>query len=461
MMQFKLNKSSLVKTFVLVVALSAPQLGVANATPSCPTIDQSTGAPAPLPSPGVDWSGCSLRGMSIFSFDMTGANLSGADFRPYFKSKEEPVFTYISSINLTGANLSGADLRGVSIGGNNLTNADMTNAKIGSFHDPLFAGVSIGSTLYDSNVQGLKINATTANGLSSDTLTGTVASTKFKVIGGFLMGPGVSFGGNPDQRDDENIFPSLAGLNLSGMDLTGAHFSYRNLRNINFKKANLTNVGMFDTYISGSDFTGAKITGMRLTDMDWSNVTCPSGAKSKTHSGGSCLKPRLNAPSISYPRSLAKNKTYKIPTKLSDGTAISVTFKGKGCAVKKAGKSYRLTTPKFATTCTLGITSKDSSKFTALNISRLMFSGWAPVYAIEFKAGEMQTAWTDSDRIMNYGCKSQYARIPKTYLDHLNGAKSFSLRGAYINGLLGANNTAVDAQIDRIERYMSACMFEN
>jgi hypothetical protein len=311
-----------------------------------------------------------------------------------------------------------------------------------------------------STVQGLKINATTANRLESHTLSGAVVSNKFRVIGGFLIGPGVGFTASPDERDDENYNPSFAGLNLSGMDLTGAYFYYRNLRNVNFKNANLTNVRMYNTYISGSNFTGAKITGMRLTDMDWSNVTCPSGARSEIHSGGSCLKPKLSVPSISYPRSLAKDKTYKIPTKLSDGTAISVTFKGTGCAVKKAGSSYTLTTPKFPTTCTLGITSKDSSKFTALNISRLMFSGWAPIYAIEFKAGEMQTAWSGSSRIMTYGCKSQYARIPKNYLDHLNGAKSFSLRGAYINGLLGASNTAVDAQIEKIERYMAACMFE-
>lgn len=457
MIHFRLNKKLAVKVFALVVALSVPQAGVANATASCPTIDQSTGDPTPLPTPGVNWSGCSLRGMNLFDLDLTGVNLSGADLRSYYNSSNEAVWTRLSWLDLTGANLSGADLRGVSISGSNLTNVNLNNAKLGTYSD---GNRGLSGSLSSSNVQGLKINATTANGLGSDALTGTVASTKFKVIGGFLMGPGVGFYGNQEMRDNENIFPSLAGLNLSGMDLTGAGFSYRDLTNVNFKNANLTNVGMLDTYISGSNFTGAKITGMTLTDMDWSNVTCPSGAKSEIHLGGSCLKSKLSVPSISYPRSIVPKKTYTVPTKLPDGTAVSVLFKGTGCILKKSAKSYTLTTPKFATTCKLEITSRSSSKFTALNVIRLMYSGWSPTYAVEFKAGEMQAAWSGSGRLTTYGCTSQYARIPKTYLDHLNGAKSPTLRGAYLRGYLGTNNAAIDSQIEKIERYMAACMFE-
>lgn len=73
--------------------------------------------------------------IGINEFDLSSANLSGADLRginlSYANlSKSDLLSANLSSANLSGANLSGADLRGINLSDANLSGADFSSANL-------------------------------------------------------------------------------------------------------------------------------------------------------------------------------------------------------------------------------------------------------------------------------------------------------------------------------------------
>jgi uncharacterized protein YjbI with pentapeptide repeats len=224
---------------------------------SCPSVDPATGAVTPVPSPGVDWSGCSLYGANL-----TNANLSDAN---------------LYSVDLTGANLASANLSGALLKSAVLTGADLS-----------------GTVLAGANMFYVV----------SGSVTGTPASLpgKLTVTGGYVVGPYVNLSG-----------AGLAGFNLAGMDLSSAEFKSANLSGANLSgtnltaavlgsasltNANLTNANLTSANLTSANLTGAILTGISAFMSNWLHATCPDGSNADKHIGGYCLNPLDTTPPV-------------------------------------------------------------------------------------------------------------------------------------------------------------------
>ena len=126
----------------------------------------------------------------------------------------------LTDADLTDADLTGADLTNANLNGANLNGADLT-----------------GASLY--NVQ-------------SGSITGSPSSlpTSWKLIYGYLMGPGTaSIGG-----------ANLTGAILTGADLTGADLYYADLTD-----AVLTDAALTEVNLAGADLNGVRSGGITFT----------------------------------------------------------------------------------------------------------------------------------------------------------------------------------------------------
>jgi len=126
----------------------------------------------------------------------------------------------LTDADLTDADLTGADLTNANLNGANLNGADLT-----------------GASLY--NVQ-------------SGSITGSPSSlpTSWKLINGYLMGPGTaSIGG-----------ANLTGAILTGADLTGADLYYADLTD-----AVLTDAALTEVNLAGADLNGVRSGGITFT----------------------------------------------------------------------------------------------------------------------------------------------------------------------------------------------------
>lgn len=113
-----LAASGLAAGMVSATAAAAPALAV-----TCPTVDPSTGAVTPAPTPGVDWAGCNLTNAYLPSADMAGAQLQNAILTS----------AYLPDANLAKANLSGVTAtNNANLAGDNLSDAILTSANLSS-----------------------------------------------------------------------------------------------------------------------------------------------------------------------------------------------------------------------------------------------------------------------------------------------------------------------------------------
>jgi hypothetical protein len=118
-----------------VLAVSPGLAGAIAASSSCPTVNRSTGAVSPAPSPGVYWKDCDLSGANLSGADLAGAslyesggtnvNLSGANLSGAYLD-----FWWGTATNWSGADMTGAELNWGQFGSNDLTDADVDNANI-------------------------------------------------------------------------------------------------------------------------------------------------------------------------------------------------------------------------------------------------------------------------------------------------------------------------------------------
>jgi uncharacterized protein YjbI with pentapeptide repeats len=230
----------LVAALGLVTGIGLPGAETAAAaTVTCPTVNETTGAVTPAPSPGVDWSGCDLDNAIMSGADLGGANLSGASITGQSRQEE------LVGTNLTGANLSSAVMAGADMTGANLTDADLTDTN-------LLDAVLGGTTLTGANLTGADM-ANVESG--SGHITGTPAALPagWVVIDGFLFGPTTYL-----------IGADLAGINLSGTDLVSATLASANLTGCDLTGADLSSASLPDADLADADLTSATVTGANL-----------------------------------------------------------------------------------------------------------------------------------------------------------------------------------------------------
>ena len=224
---------------------------------SCPSVDPATGAVTPVPSPGVDWSGCNLDGANLTNANLSNANLYG--------------------VNLTGANLASANLSGALLHSAVLTGADLSGSVLAGAN--MFYVVSGG-------------------------VTGTPASLpgNLAVTGGYVVGPYVNLSGaglasfnlaGMDLSSAEFTSADLSGANLSGANLTAAMLASANLTNANLTNANLTSANL-----TSANLTGANLTGISAFMSNWLHATCPDGSNADKHIGGYCLSALDTTPPV-------------------------------------------------------------------------------------------------------------------------------------------------------------------
>lgn len=241
----RLLGTALAATIITTGVLALP------ATPAhaaaCPTVDQSTGAVSPAPSPGVDWSLC----------DLSDANLSGAD---------------LASANLQQDSLQNANLSGATLDGVNLKLATLSGATV--------AGASMNGTVLAGAI---------VNQLQSGGITGAPASlpTDWKLIQGYLAGPTADLAGaalqGANAAGDNIAGTNLAGADLTGADLQGSNLESSGLTGATLSGADLAGANLYGADLSGvtakkADFTGATLTAASLDSADLTGATLTSAA---------------------------------------------------------------------------------------------------------------------------------------------------------------------------------------
>jgi len=257
--------------------------------------------------PGVNLTNADLSNTIISGLNLTGANLTSAKLsntsltniditNTIFTSatltglisknitgipSNLPGWTIIKgyivgpSVNLTGANLTGANLTSINLTGANLTNVILTNTTLTNtiFTNATLTGVISGglkgtpSTFPDSpttpsvwkiiggyiigpgvslnsaNLSELNLSTCTLTGVSSGAIIGIpILPSTFTISNGYIIGPGVILTGS-----------ILKNVSLQNIDLTGT-----NLTNADLTGATLQNV----TIDYNTIFTGAILTGL-------------------------------------------------------------------------------------------------------------------------------------------------------------------------------------------------------
>jgi uncharacterized protein YjbI with pentapeptide repeats len=311
-----------------VLALSAGSISFAPLADAavCPTVDPNTGAVSPPPAPGVDWTGCNLRGAIIQNADLSGAILTGADM----------FSTQLFNIKLNSAILANVNLERSTINSADIGSADFSDADFAGMHSEDVTGTAKALPAHWLLVLGYLIGPS-AN-MSSDNLTGADLSgvdLSGALISGFLVGANLT---NASLRDAKLDFVGLANANLSGTDLTGAalreiqsggvigspiglptpwvlragyllgpsaileeqRLSGLDLRGTNLedadffdailKNVNLANVNLRHAYMVQADLTGADLFGANATGANWDGARCPGGLGTTGNNRITCIR---------------------------------------------------------------------------------------------------------------------------------------------------------------------------
>jgi uncharacterized protein YjbI with pentapeptide repeats len=272
--------------------------GSADAAVSCPSVNPSTGAVTPPPTPGTDWSGCNLTGADFYRAPLSGLNLTGANL-----TNADLLYATISS-NLTDANLSGANMTGANLTGATVTGADMATANLTNVWTFSTVGVPaslpagwedvndyiLGPTAnltyalldgqdlagYDldqanlssadlakANLSGTDLAQASLAGVQSGGITGTPSlPAGWQLITGYLVGAGAYLEG-----------AALSGANLASANLTGTDFSGAELSGTDLNDANLSTAKLGSANLSRADLAGANLDAAVLTDANLTKAT--------------------------------------------------------------------------------------------------------------------------------------------------------------------------------------------
>ena len=237
-----------------------------------------------LPSGYLVGPGVVLTGANLTGTDLSGVNATGADLTRVSLVRANLTDANLTRANLTGANVSGSNMSGANLSGSTLTSVFSGGVNCTSCALPthwLWSGlpsgylVGPGANLTGANLQGTDLTdafltGATMNGadLRGATLTRVTSGgifinvnpaaglpTGWRVVKGFLVGPGAYLGG----ADLSGFSFNQTAVSLSGTDLT---------------RANLTNDNLTNVDLSRSILTGATVTGV---DFSTSNDNTLSG----------------------------------------------------------------------------------------------------------------------------------------------------------------------------------------
>lgn len=281
---------ALIATSSVAAGMLAFSVGSADAAVTCPSVNPSTGAVTPPPTPGTDWSGCNLTGADFYKAALSGLNLSEANL-----TNADLISATISS-NLTDANLSGANMTGASLAGATIAGADMATANLtnvwtfdtggvpaslpagwedvshyilgptANLTEALLSGQDLAgfdldqanlssADLAHTNLSGTDLAQATLAGVQSAGITGTPAlPAGWQLLTGYLVGAGAYLEG-----------AELSGADLASADLTGTDFGGAVLSGADLSNANLSTAKLGSADLSQADLAGANVSGAILT----------------------------------------------------------------------------------------------------------------------------------------------------------------------------------------------------
>jgi uncharacterized protein YjbI with pentapeptide repeats len=240
---------------VLGVPILAPTVGHA-APPVCPSVDLE-GNVTWSRATGVDWIGCNLTGAVLTDADLHAANLTGANFtaadltranltnanltNTNFTAADLP-WANLTNANLTNTNFTGAGLAGADLRTSTLTGAVLTNTDLGSAD---LTGATLSSTTTFSPLSTLRMIS------GSITMTGTLSSSTWHVVKGYIVGPNVTLSG-----------ADLSGASMAGFNLTNVALDHANL-----STTDLTGADLDTAQLQSSDLSGAALSGASMKEI--------------------------------------------------------------------------------------------------------------------------------------------------------------------------------------------------
>ncbi|HWC24049.1 MAG TPA: pentapeptide repeat-containing protein [Flexivirga sp.] len=156
------------------------------------------------------------------------------------------------SANLAGARFTSAAQLGLSLSGTNFTDATLSGVNLTGA--TLVNAIFSGARLTGATLAGADMRNATLDGVVSGSIVGTPSlPTGWRVVKGYLVGPGA---------------------NLSGADLVGA-----DLRSLDLRAANLSGADLTGALLGAANLDGADLTGAVLTGVGWVLTTCPDGVR--------------------------------------------------------------------------------------------------------------------------------------------------------------------------------------
>jgi len=294
-----------------------------------------------LVGPGADLSGADLSGLSFdgYSLDLSGANLTRANLSLVNLNSVNLLNANLDGVlsgqiqgkplhlpqgwvlvdgylvgpgsNLAGAGLSSSDLYNSDLSGSNLSGADLSGAHLyhvrsgGIVGSPislppgwvLRSGYLLGPTsdlsqcdLSGLQMDGIDLSKATLKGVKSGNDSGTPMQLppNWRLIGGFLVGPGANLTGSSfTETSFQGV--SLAGTNLSGSSLSSVNLANVPSGSIQGTPANLPpQWSLVNGYLIGpnADLNFAQLNGANLSNQNLTGVTLGNADLSGVTSGG-------------------------------------------------------------------------------------------------------------------------------------------------------------------------------
>jgi len=272
--------------FIIAVVAVAAMIGV-----MVPSVFAETSVDCNNLIPNALLMGCDLHDLTLTNTDLSGANLSGANFFCKCSGGAALTNTDLSGANLSGADLSRADIRGVDLSGANLSGADLSRASLSGviFHDTQFSDTNLSWAVIseDVNLSGIDFRNSNLTGtifIRADLSGANLAGIKFtdgEIADSNFSGADLS---NADLTGTQISTTDLSGANLSGAILGDPDWQgmgMRKLLDVDLSGANLSGADLRNMRLSNANLSGADLTGTRLSDYDAAHVVTAYVATAK------------------------------------------------------------------------------------------------------------------------------------------------------------------------------------
>ncbi len=190
--------------------------------------------------------------------NLTLADLTGAELNQASLVRAELARADLSNANLSRANLSGADLKDAKLRNANLTSANLSRAD-------LKWTTFTGANLADANLHGTDLSSADCSGANlSNTELRQSNLSRANLRGVNLSGSNLRWA---DLSGADLSGADLSGAKLSGANMTGANLSNANLIGTTLVHVDLTRANLIGADWVGADLSGATLTGAKLHDV--------------------------------------------------------------------------------------------------------------------------------------------------------------------------------------------------